>query len=85
MQRRRRGLKIRFYGRLADALGRELELEGGGEASVGAIRETLVELHPGAAEALKLSRACVRNAIADDRQMLSAQDDLEFLPPVSGG
>lgn len=77
-------MKVRFYGRLADALGRELELNVG-EASVGEIRLSLTANHPKAAEALRRSRACVRNAIAEDRQLVCAQDDIEFLPPVCGG
>jgi len=34
---------------------------------------------------LDVSRACVRDIMADDNRLLSANDDLEFLPPVSGG
>jgi len=78
-------VKVRFYGRLADAIGREIELDVRHEAPVGEIRRSLAASHPGAAGALRLSRACVRDVMADDNRLLSANDDLEFLPPVSGG
>jgi len=78
-------VKIRFYGRLADAMGRELEIAAGEAASVGEIRQSLAASHPDIAEALRLSRACIRDAMADDQRLIGTQDDLEFLPPVSGG
>jgi molybdopterin converting factor small subunit len=75
-------LRIRLYGRLADAIGPEVELDVAG-ASVGAIRDRLAAEHPAAAESLARSRALIGSAVVRDDH--AATDDLEFLPPVSGG
>ena len=75
-------MRIRLYGRLADAFGSELDLAGG---SVGAIRTRLASDYPGAADVLARSRVIVGAAIVGDDHALVEADSLEFLPPVSGG
>ena len=76
---------VRFYGRLADAIGRETEVNSGRAASVGEIRGLLLADHPDAADALNRSRACLGDVLVEDDQLVSADDRIDFLPPVSGG
>lgn len=81
-------LRILFYGKLVDLLGRELEIEwpqhGG---SVGVVRERLAALYPHAGDALLTPslRACIGDALVDEGQCVRSGDTIEFFPPVSGG
>jgi molybdopterin converting factor small subunit len=76
---------VRFYGRLADAIGSEVELAGAGGRSVGEVRKRLAESHVGAAAAIERSRALIADSFVSDEHRVGECDSLEFLPPVSGG
>ena len=76
---------VRFYGKLADAIGREAKVDAVGGTSVGQIRRCLLANHPHAAEALSRSRACLGDMFVEDVQLVSDEDQVDFLPPVSGG
>jgi molybdopterin converting factor small subunit len=80
-------VKVAFYGRLAEAVGPELEIQAAPGYSIAELRDKLIAEHPQAEEALrsKRARACVGNALVHDSYVLSATDRVEFLPPVSGG
>jgi sulfur-carrier protein len=80
-------VKVLFYGRLAEAIGAELDVDAPPGSSIGQLRDTLVRGHPEAAEALvgKRARACVNDAIVHDGFVPGTGDRVEFLPPVSGG
>ena len=80
-------VKVRFYGRLAEALGDELEIDEAPGCSVGQLRERLISQHPHAAQPLRSerSRACVGDVLVQDDYVVSAYEKVEFLPPVSGG
>lgn len=75
---------VRFYGRLADAIGSEIELAAAG-CSVAEVRTRLASEHPNAAGSLGRSRALIAGSVAADERLVGEADDLEFLPPVSGG
>jgi molybdopterin converting factor small subunit len=77
-------LRIRFYGRLADAIAPEIELATGG-CSVADLRSRIVSDFPAVEATLRKSRACVGDRMAGDEQQLGDADMVEFLPPVSGG
>ena len=77
-------MRIRLYGRLADAIGPEIDVDQA-ETSVGAIRRRLASEHPDAAQALARSRAIIGAIAVEDDQPIDESDALEFLPPVSGG
>lgn len=77
-------MRIRLYGRLADAIGPEIDVDSA-ETSVGAIRRQLAYEHPNAAQALSRSRAIVGTVVVEEDHVVGGCDDLEFLPPVSGG
>jgi molybdopterin converting factor small subunit len=80
-------VKVVFYGRLADLIGAEVEVDAPSGCSVAELRDRLVDAHPGAEQVLRStrSRACVGDAVVHDRHVLAASDRVEFLPPVSGG
>ena len=80
-------MKISFYGRLADVLGPEMEVELAGSRSVAELRDHLAGLRPESAAALgsKRVRACVGDSIVLDSHVVGPSDEVEFIPPVSGG
>jgi len=80
-------MKILLYGRLADAIAREADMEGGDPCTIGDIRAALAREHPAAAETLmsSRSRAVVGGVMATDDQAVGSDATVEFLPPVSGG
>jgi molybdopterin converting factor small subunit len=80
-------MKVTFYGKLAEMIGRELELTVEGPCSVASLRSDIAAAYPGAAAALADGRvrACVDAALVPDDQCVAASDAVEFLAPVSGG
>ena len=80
-------MKIFFYGRLADAIGRELDIELPVGSSISELRERLIVDHPNAEQPLRSirSRACVDDVLVPETFLLGVADRVEFLPPVSGG
>jgi sulfur-carrier protein len=80
-------LKIRFYGRLGDRLGSEIEVAvPPGTDTVVELREVLAEMFPQASGELRQrSRACVADGFVADDYRLASVDSIEFLPPLSGG
>jgi len=77
-------LRIRLYGRLADAIAPEIDLAADGW-TVGEVRLRLAADHAAAAHSLARSRALIADRVVDDGQPVDESDELEFLPPVSGG
>lgn len=80
-------MRILFYGKLADALGRQMEVDVPGSCSVHELRDHVAELRPPAASALrdKRVRACIGDSIVLDSHVVGPADEVEFIPPVSGG
>ena len=80
-------MKVMFYGRLAEMIGPELEIETPVGCSIADLRESLVARHPEAEQPLRSRRAlaCVGDALVHDSYVLRAEDSVGFLPPVSGG
>ena len=77
-------MRIRLYGRLGDAIGRETEVDAPDGSTVADIRQLLTASHPAVPEALARSRACAGERLVRDDER-PGSDVLEFLPPVSGG
>ena len=77
-------LRIRFYGRLADAIAPEVELPAGA-CSVGELRCRIAADFPGAQAMLGRARTCIGDRLVGDEQSIGDADTIEFLPPVSGG
>jgi molybdopterin synthase sulfur carrier subunit len=80
-------MRIRFYGRLAEAIGREVELPGEPGETLGDVRRRLIASHPRAAEALARPavRACLDDEVVGDDAIVAEGAELAFLPPLSGG
>ena len=80
-------MKVTFYGRLADAIGPEADLQTGPSVSVGEVRRLLAAEHPAAAATLASRRsvACIGGSVVRDDHVIAEGDHVEFLPPVSGG
>ncbi len=80
-------MKVRFYGRLAEAIGPELEVEYAPGCSVADLRDKLASEHPSMGDVLRGKRAmtCVGDRLVRDGHLLAPGETLEFLPPVSGG
>lgn len=76
-----------LYGRLAEAIGPDLEIEASPGCSVAELRDRLIAQYPRAEQPLRSRRAlaCIGDVIVPDTYVLKAGDRVEFLPPVSGG
>lgn len=80
-------MKIRFFGRLRDALGDEREVAAEAGETVARLRIRLAGLHPQAAPDLLSPRvrACVAETMVGEDFLLGGHERVEFLPPLSGG
>jgi molybdopterin converting factor small subunit len=80
-------MKIRFHGRLTEALGRELDLALEEPCTIGGLRQRIARSFPGAAGLLNDARvrACVGAELVADGHPVRPTDAVEFLAPVSGG
>ncbi len=76
-----------FYGSLAEAIGREVELEPCDGATVGDVRRMLFDRYPEATASLARGdvMACIDDQVVGDHVVLAAGQDLAFLPLLSGG
>lgn len=78
-------VKVLLYGRLTDAIGRHIELGAVEGCSVAQLRGRLAAAYPAASESLQRSRAVIADRLVGDEHVPAAGEDVEFLPPVSGG
>jgi molybdopterin converting factor small subunit len=82
-----RAMRILFFGRLRDSLGDERELDPVSGETVAELRARLAGLFPHAAADLlgPRVRACVADSVVAEDFSLAGHDEVEFLPPLSGG
>lgn len=80
-------MKVRFYGRLGERLGAEIDLAlPAGTDTIVKLRNLLADLYPYAAQDLREgSRACVADSIVNESYKLVGNEAVEFFPPLSGG
>jgi molybdopterin converting factor small subunit len=81
-------VKILFYGRLGDMVGRETEVEvPSGTCTVADLRQVLARLHPEASGDLTKPslRACVADCVVGEDFPVADAALVEFFPPLSGG
>jgi len=77
-------VKVRFYGRLADVIGREVDVDVQ-PCTVRELRRHLAERHPAATDILRQSRAVAADNLIGDDQLVQQNGEIELLPPVCGG
>ena len=80
-------MKVTFYGKLAEAFGRKLDVPAARPCTVAELRSRIAEAYPEAEGALadRRVRACVLDELVSDDHTLEPNDEVEFLAPVSGG
>ena len=79
-------MKVLFFGRPADVLGRSREIALPDDATVGGVRRALAESDPAAAVLLEPSiRASVDRQITDDRTVVTDSSEVCFFSAFSGG
>lgn len=78
---------VKFYGRLADVLGSEREVDIAGPCTVEDVRRLVARTWPDAEHAIADGkvRACIHDRIVADAHSVAPGDCVEFFPPVSGG
>lgn len=78
--------EVRLFGGLADRAGApRVEVELGGPATVGHLREAVARQHPGLAPLLPRVKVAVDLEVAGEDQPLTPSSELALLPPVAGG
>lgn len=80
-------MKIRFYGRLGEMLGTEIDVDPpAGTDTVLKLRDVLAHAFPDASTDLRQrSRACIADSIVSENHKLLGTETVEFFPPLSGG
>jgi molybdopterin converting factor small subunit len=78
-------LRILLYGRLADDIDRQVEVDVRESCSVAELRQRLCASYPMAAAHLQRARAVIGDRLVGDERAVVPADRIEFLPPVSGG
>jgi molybdopterin converting factor small subunit len=80
-------MKVTLFGRLADMIGRELNLHLGSGCTIADVRSEIARLYPDAAAEMRSSRvrALINDALAGDDRLAAEGDEIAFLPPLSGG
>lgn len=80
-------MRVLFYGRLAEAIGSELQVDAAPSSSIAELRDRLADAHPEADQMLRSrqARAFVGGCLVNDDYQVRPTDAVEFLPPVSGG
>jgi molybdopterin converting factor small subunit len=80
-------MRILFYGRLAELVKGELEVDVPPGRTVNELRNLLAEAHPELAGDVCNARirACVGDSIVPETYVIAPGEAVEFFPPVSGG
>lgn len=78
-------MRITFYGRLAEAIGREIEIDLPTPASVTQVQRRLAELYPESGVDAARVRTAVGGAIVGGDQLVQPGETVEILAPFSGG
>lgn len=81
-------MRILFYGRLGEMIGREVGVDRPPDVrSVADLRQLLASLHPAAAQELTSTtlRACVGDSIVGEDFCIRDAETVEFFPALSGG
>ena len=81
-------MRVAFFGKLGDAIGREIEVERpAGGCTIAKLRAVLTDLYPHARDDLSscAARACVGDTFVGEQHEVPEHAVVEFFPPLSGG
>jgi molybdopterin converting factor small subunit len=81
-------MKIFFFGRLAESLGREVDLDvPDAGCTIAELRTRLAGAMPAAADQLSSAtvRACIDQVMVTDDARVLPGHEVAFVPPLSGG
>ena len=80
-------MRILFFGRLAESIGREVDVDVAAPCAVTDVRRRLAELYPHAASDLASPRvrAVVGDRIVPDSFVVAPGEAVDLLAPLSGG
>ncbi len=80
-------MKILFFGRLAESLGRELDLDVPAGCTIAELRRRIAGALPEAAGQLSSAgaRACIDHEIVAESARVLPSHEVAFVPPLSGG
>ena len=80
-------MKILFFGKLGEAIGREVAMDVDTEVTVAELRAFLAQRYPAVAADLcgPGLRACVGDTIVGEDFRIGPETAVEFFPPLSGG
>ena len=81
-------MRILFFGRLGDRIGRDAEIELPADVrNVADLRRLLATLKPEVGDEFlgRGLRASVGDAVVNDDHPIDAQSEVAFFPPLSGG
>lgn len=80
-------MKVRFYGKLADLLGHEKDVQIAAPCTVAELRAHVIAEcnETGKSLADERVRACVSDTIVPESHVVEPGEVVEFLAPVSGG
>lgn len=81
-------MRILFFGRLGDRLGRETEVElPPSVRTIADLRRWLAQARPEVGEEFlgRTLRACVDDVIVGDDAPVGEENEVAFFPPLSGG
>lgn len=81
-------MRILLFGKLAERVGREVELEVAPDGcTIADLRRALAAARPEIADALAQpsTRACIDQQMVDDDASVGRGQEVAFVPPLSGG
>jgi molybdopterin synthase sulfur carrier subunit len=79
---------VRYFAALRESLGGQESVQVASGTTLGALRDQLIALDPGHADALRRGRAlrcAVNQALSDETALLEDGAEVAFFPPVTGG
>jgi len=77
-------MKILFFGRLGETIGREIDFDlPAGGCTIAELRAKLAEAHGDLGAATV--RACIDREIAPESARILPEQEVAFIPPLSGG
>ena len=78
-------MRVAFYGRLAETIGREIEIDLQAPAAVTAVQWRVAELYPESGVDAARVRTAVGGTIVDGDRLVQPGETVEILAPLSGG